>query len=156
MANFYPEHKAVLDDLLLGHPLVRPGKMFGFPAYYVGRKLCICLYEQGVGVKLPEQSAARLLRTDPNAIPFQPMGRFKMREWVTAEPVAAPRTTGNTNLCSRKRSSTYWRYRNRSQAKCNRMPLQSPNTWQLPAERRTMVEAVRQTILSTSRRATRR
>ena len=27
--------------------------MFGFPAYYVGKKLCICLYEQGVGVKLP-------------------------------------------------------------------------------------------------------
>ncbi len=82
MARFNPEHKVVLDDLLLGHPLVRPGKMFGFPAYYVGRKLCICLYEQGVGVKLPEQAAARLLQTDPNAIPFQPMGKARMREWV--------------------------------------------------------------------------
>lgn len=82
MANYNPEHKAVLDDLLLGHPLVRPGKMFGFPAYYAGGKLCICLYEQGVGIKLPEQSAARLLQTDPNAIPFQPMGKSKMREWV--------------------------------------------------------------------------
>lgn len=56
--------------------------MFGFPAYYAGKKLCICLYEQGVGVKLPEQSAARLLKTDRNVIPFQPMGRRKMREWV--------------------------------------------------------------------------
>ena len=82
MANFNPEHKAILDDLLLRHSLVQPGKMFGFPAYYVGRKLCICLYGQGVGVKLPEQSAARLLQTDPNAIPFQPMGKSKMREWV--------------------------------------------------------------------------
>jgi hypothetical protein len=61
---------------------VQPGKMFGFPAYYAGKKLCICLYEQGVGIKLPEQSAAKLLASDRNAVPFQPMGRRKMREWV--------------------------------------------------------------------------
>jgi hypothetical protein len=82
MANFNPEHKAILDDLLLGQPLIRPGRMFGFPAYYVGKKLCLCLYEQGVGLKLPAPSAAQLLATDPNAIPFQPLGRPKMREWV--------------------------------------------------------------------------
>ncbi len=82
VANSNPQHKAVLDDLLLGQPHVRPGKMFGFPAYYAGRKLCICLYEQGVGVRLPEQSAAELLRVDRNAAPFHPMGRPKMREWV--------------------------------------------------------------------------
>ena len=82
MANFNPGHKAVLDDLLLGHPLVRPGKMFGFPAYYAGKKLCICLYEQGVGLKLPEPSAAKLLETDPNCVPFQPLGRPRMREWI--------------------------------------------------------------------------
>jgi len=81
-ANFTPEHKAVLDNLLLGHPLVQPDRMFGFPAYYAGRKHCICLYEGGVGIKLPEQSAARLLQTDQNATPFQPMGKPKMREWV--------------------------------------------------------------------------
>jgi hypothetical protein len=82
MANFNPKHKVVLDDLLLGKPHVQPGKMFGFPAYYAGKKLCICLYEQGVGLKLPEQSAAKLLASDRNAVPFQPMGRRKMREWV--------------------------------------------------------------------------
>jgi hypothetical protein len=82
MANFNSENKVVLDDLLLGHPNVRPGKMFGFPAYYAGKKLCICLYEQGVGVKLPEQSAARLLEVDRNVVPFQPLGRPRMREWI--------------------------------------------------------------------------
>jgi len=82
VADFNPQHKAVLDDFLLGHPHVRAGKMFGFPAYYAGKKLCICLYEQGVGVKLPEQSAAKLLKADPNVVPFQPMGRRKMREWI--------------------------------------------------------------------------
>jgi len=82
MPNFNPEHKAVLDELLLGHPLVRAGKMFGYPAYYVGKKLCISLYEEGVGVKLPIQSATRLLEKDKNVVPFQPMDRPKMREWV--------------------------------------------------------------------------
>lgn len=82
MANFNPNHKIVLDQLLLPHPLVRAGKMFGFPAYYAGRKLCICLYEEGVGIKLPASTVARLLKSDPNAIPFQPMGKPKMREWV--------------------------------------------------------------------------
>jgi len=82
VANFNPEHKAVLDDLLLSQPNVRSGKMFGFPAYYAAKKLCICLYEQGVGVKLPEASAARLLEVDQNVIPFQPLGRPKMREWI--------------------------------------------------------------------------
>ncbi len=82
MANFNSEHKAVLDELLLSQPNVRSGKMFGYPAYYAGKKLCICLYEQGVGVKLPEGSAARLLEVDQNVSPFQPLGRPKMREWI--------------------------------------------------------------------------
>jgi hypothetical protein len=82
MANFNPNHKTVIDNLLLPHPLVRAGKMFGFPAYYADKKLCICLYEQGVGVKLPAATVARLLESDPNAIPFQPLGKPKMREWV--------------------------------------------------------------------------
>lgn len=82
MADFNPEHKAVLDGLLLGRPSVRAGKMFGFPAYYAARKLCICLYEQGVGVKLPAQSVTRLLEADPNVIPFQPLGKPRMREWI--------------------------------------------------------------------------
>jgi hypothetical protein len=81
-AVFNPKHKAVLDDMLLANRQVRAGKMFGFPAYYAGKKLCICLYEQGVGVKLPESSAARLLAADPNTVPFQPMGERKMREWI--------------------------------------------------------------------------
>jgi hypothetical protein len=46
MVKFSPEHKAVLDNLLLGHPLVRPGKMFGFPAYYVGKRQPPCTREQ--------------------------------------------------------------------------------------------------------------
>lgn len=82
MPNFNINHKAVLDEMLLEHPLVRSGKMFGFPAYYAGKKLAICLYEQGVGMKLPEATVKRLLAEDGNATPFQPYGKSKMREWV--------------------------------------------------------------------------
>lgn len=83
MADRYNEnHKAVLDDMLLGQPGVRAGKMFGYPAYYAGKKLSICLFEQGVGVKVPELTAKNLLAEDPNVIHFQPMGRRKMKEWI--------------------------------------------------------------------------
>ncbi|MDK2980206.1 MAG: hypothetical protein PWQ55_553 [Chloroflexota bacterium] len=82
MANYNQDHKALLDELLLSHDLVRAGKMFGYPAYYAGKKMCICLYENGVGIKLPESSAAKLLDQDAYASPFQPLGRPRMREWV--------------------------------------------------------------------------
>lgn len=82
MVHFNAQHKAVLDDLLLGHPLVRAGKAFGYPAYFVGKKMCICLYEAGVGVKLPQQVADRLLAEDASVAPFVPMGRRRMRQWV--------------------------------------------------------------------------
>jgi hypothetical protein len=82
VANYNPDHKLVLDDMLLSSTLVRPGKMFGYPAYYAGQKLCICLYEEGVGVKLPAASAARLLESDAAVVPFQPLGKPRMKEWV--------------------------------------------------------------------------
>ena len=81
-ANFNPLHKAVLDEILLSHPAIRLGKMFGFPACYANKKLCICLYEEGVGVKVPEQTAVRLIKDDRNVIPFQPYGKRKMWEWI--------------------------------------------------------------------------
>ena len=82
MILFNPEHKIVMDELILPLPGIRPGKMFGFPAYYAEKKLCICLYADGVGVKLPESSVRKLLSSDPNTIPFQPLGKHVMREWV--------------------------------------------------------------------------
>lgn len=82
MSTFNPNLQPVLDGLLLAHPLVRAGKMFGYPAYYAGKKLCACIYEGGVGLKLPTVSAERLLREDPRVVPFQPLGRPPMRAWV--------------------------------------------------------------------------
>ena len=79
--NFNAEHKKVLDGLLLRLPNVTAGKMFGYPAYYVNRRLFACVHGDGVGIKVPEDVANHLLRRE-NIIPFQPMGKPKMREWV--------------------------------------------------------------------------
>ena len=76
-----PEVKVVLDEMLLDLPGVKPGKMFGYNAYYVHGKMFACIYEDGVGIKVPEVEANRLL-AEENVIPFQPLGRKRMREWV--------------------------------------------------------------------------
>ena len=77
---FNLKHKEVLDTFLLKNPIVKPGKMYGHPAYYVGGKLFASLYNEGVCVKIPESLKNELLKKD-EIVPFEPMGR-KMREWV--------------------------------------------------------------------------
>lgn len=82
MENYNIDHKKLLDLILLNNTLIRSGKMFGYPAYYAGKKLCICLYENGVGVKLPQHSSSRLIVEDKNINSFQPLGRTRMTEWI--------------------------------------------------------------------------
>lgn len=74
-------HKAILDSLLLNMPSVAEGKMFGYAAYYVNGKLFACIYGEGVGVKVPEEVANNLL-SEKHVVPFQPLGKPKMREWI--------------------------------------------------------------------------
>ena len=80
-ANYDPKIKDVLDSFLMDIPVVVPGKMFGYPAYYVNRKLFACVYETGVGIKVPSETANELVGTE-GIKPFVPMGRKKMREWI--------------------------------------------------------------------------
>jgi hypothetical protein len=74
-------HKPVLDELFAGWPGVTAGKMFGYPAYYVNKKLFACLYGEGIGIKVPSELAEALLRKK-NIVPFQPLGKARMKEWV--------------------------------------------------------------------------
>jgi hypothetical protein len=53
--------------------------MLGYPAYYVNTKLFACIYEEGVGVKVPEGVANELIGKK-RIVHFQPMGRAKMSE----------------------------------------------------------------------------
>lgn len=78
--QFNLKHKEVLDTFLLNIPYVKPGKMYGHSAYYVGGKLFASLFMDGVCVKVPESLVNKLLKRK-EIVPFQPMGR-KMREWI--------------------------------------------------------------------------
>ena len=80
-AKYDQKIKITLDSILLGIQGVTPGKMFGYPAYYIGKKLFACVYEDGVGIKVPEDLAKKLIGTE-GIVSFRPMGRTKMREWI--------------------------------------------------------------------------
>jgi len=63
---FNPAHKAVLDDVLPGIPVMVGGMMSGFPAYYINRKLFASIYEEGAGIKVPETVARVAGRPERN------------------------------------------------------------------------------------------
>lgn len=80
-AKYNLQVKTVVDEILLQFPGVVEGKMFGYPAYYLHGKMIGCVYEDGVGLKVPETLANELL-DNPTISHFQPLGRRKMREWI--------------------------------------------------------------------------
>jgi hypothetical protein len=79
--NYNSEIMTVIDSILLQNPLVVRGKMFGYPAYYINKKLFACIYEEGVGIKVTETLAKSLIGKE-DIFYFQPLGRHKMREWI--------------------------------------------------------------------------
>ena len=83
-SKFSPEIKIVLDQFLPGIPGVTHGKMFGYPAYYIRDKLFACIYENGVGIKVPQKKAEDLAGR-PGFTYFQPLGRAKMKSWIFLE-----------------------------------------------------------------------
>lgn len=81
--NHIPEYKDYLDSKLLGKEGLSPGKMFGYPAYYVNGKLAVCHYEDNVIIKLPAEKVNELVETDKNASREGPKPRKNMgKEWV--------------------------------------------------------------------------
>jgi hypothetical protein len=59
----------------------RTSHMFGHPALYVGRRLVVCAYGAGLGLKLPADRVNELINTG-RAVHFQPNGKPPMREWA--------------------------------------------------------------------------
>jgi hypothetical protein len=78
---YNPKHKEVLDSVLLKMPGVVAGTMFGYPAYYINKKLFACLYEEGVGIKVPARVADSLVG-QKGVVRFLPKGRKPMKEWI--------------------------------------------------------------------------
>ncbi|HLI86637.1 MAG TPA: hypothetical protein VKV17_22210 [Bryobacteraceae bacterium] len=81
-----PAHNRALFDALVmqiraDEPGIRIGVMFGCPAAFVGRRMAFCVYGEGIGAKLPQAEAARLIASG-QATAFRPFDRPAMKEWV--------------------------------------------------------------------------
>ena len=79
--RYRTDHHAALRGLLADCPDVREGQMFGYPAFFVGRRMFACVHGAGIGLKVPAPLAVVLLRRT-DTVPFQPHGRKPMREWI--------------------------------------------------------------------------
>ena len=60
---FRADLQPFLAEFIEHHRGLRIGRMFGLPAGYAGRKLFVCLTEDGLIVKLPEHVARDEVRT---------------------------------------------------------------------------------------------
>ena len=81
-----PRHDTALYEELValcsnGPVTIRQGKMFGCPALYVGRRLALCVYEDRIGMRVPEAVAVRA-KSAGRAEAFTPHGKKPMREWI--------------------------------------------------------------------------
>lgn len=79
--KYSKENLEAIRAIVQAFPGAREGRMFGYPAFFVGRRMFACVYDVGVGVKLPAEDALSLLKREGN-IPFRPHGKARMREWV--------------------------------------------------------------------------
>jgi TfoX/Sxy family transcriptional regulator of competence genes len=67
-----------------GPIMTRAGKMFGCPALYVGRKMALCVYEDSIGMRVPEAVALEA-KAASRAGAFTPYGKKPMREWIAVD-----------------------------------------------------------------------
>ena len=76
-----------LEEFVDRHRGVRPGKMFGRPCVYVGRRLCARLDDRGIVVRLPGELARREVREHGMASGQRGRGA---RSWVVYRPRTPP------------------------------------------------------------------
>lgn len=77
-----------LAEFIEYHRGLRIGRMFGLPAGYAGRKLFVCLMEDGLIVKLPEHVARDEVRTG-KATPSPGRAERGSGVWVKYKPRTA-------------------------------------------------------------------
>jgi hypothetical protein len=83
---FRSDLQPFLTEFIEHHRGVRPGKMFGLPAGYVGRRLFTCLMEDGILVRLPMDIARREIRKGAEPMSQRPR---TMGMWVIYRPKTA-------------------------------------------------------------------
>jgi hypothetical protein len=85
---FRADLQPFLADFIEHHRGLRFGRMFGLPAGYAGRKMFVCLVEDGLIVKLPESLAKAELRGG-RATPFIRRGATS-KAWIKYVPGNVP------------------------------------------------------------------
>jgi len=81
---FRADLQPFLAEFIEHHRGLRIGRMFGLPAGYAGRRMFVCLIEDGLIVKLPQHVAKDELRAG-KASPFVRRGR-PSRLWIKYTP----------------------------------------------------------------------
>ena len=84
---FRADLQPFLAEFIEHHRGLRIGRMFGLPAGYAGRRMFVCLIEDGFIVKLPQSLAKDEVRAG-KASPFVRRGR-PSRLWVKYKPRTA-------------------------------------------------------------------
>lgn len=84
--KYWTALKSQVDKILLPDSSVKPGLMFGYPAYYVNGKLAICHYENGIALKLPVVTGLKLRKANVSCKSFCPMGKKMGDNWVIIFP----------------------------------------------------------------------
>jgi hypothetical protein len=88
---FRADLQLFLADFIEHHRGLRIGRMFGLPAGYAGRRMFVCVIEDGLIVKLPQSVAKDQVR-EGKAVPFVRRGR-PSRSWIKYTPRTAPDAT---------------------------------------------------------------
>lgn len=73
--------KEITDQLFLGLDPIDEGKMFGYPGYYINRKLVCTVFEDSVCLKLPLKRVESLVN-EPGISQYMAMGNRRMKEWI--------------------------------------------------------------------------
>jgi hypothetical protein len=88
---FRADLQPFLAEFIEHHRGLRIGRMFGLPAGYAGRRLFVCLMEDGLIVKLPERIAKDEVRSGKAAM-FGRRGK-PSKSWVKYKPRTAREAT---------------------------------------------------------------
>lgn len=85
MERYRPEHKDMIDSILLQMPGAKGGKAFGYPAYKVNGKVFAFVGGAGMAIKLPEARVNELLGTRPELSPFEVADGVIWKSWLSIE-----------------------------------------------------------------------
>jgi hypothetical protein len=85
MGDYNPQHKAVLDQMLVGVPGVKASKAFGYPAYKINGKVFAFVGGNGVALKLPIERVRHLILAHEAIKRFEPADGIIWKEWVSID-----------------------------------------------------------------------